>query len=155
MAADRGTGLGHFLDDRIAVEPRHQRILEGRRDRQRRQRTDQCVPVAIVAQQTRFEDRLGQLLDEQRDAVGAGNDLVHQFCRQRLAGDAVDHRSTLLPTQAVQSHQRHVWAPKPGRRKFRPKSNEAQGREFGQAIDDQVEQFTERRVDPVDILDHH
>ena len=155
MAADRGAGLGHFLDGRIAVEPRHQRILEGRRDRQRRQWANQCVPVAVVAQQARFENRLGQLLDEQRHAVGAGNDLVHQFCRQRFAGDAFDHRGALLPVEAIQGHQRHVRAPKPGRRKFRPEGNEAQDRKLGQAIDDQVEQFAEGRVDPVDILDHH
>ena len=91
LAADHGGDLGHLLDRREAVEAGHQRVVQGRRDRERRQRAGQLVAVAGVGEQAGFEHRLGQLLDEQRHAVGARHDLLEDLGRQRLAaGDALD-----------------------------------------------------------------
>ena len=48
LAADHGADLGHLLDRREAIEPGHQRVVQGRRDRERRQRAGQLVAVARV-----------------------------------------------------------------------------------------------------------
>ena len=44
----------------------------------------ELVAIAGVRQQARFQHGLGQLLDEQRDAVGAHHDLLDDIGRQRL-----------------------------------------------------------------------
>ena len=75
LAADRGADLRHLLDGGEAVEARHQRIVQRRRDRERRQGAGELIAVAGVREQAGFEHRLGQLLDEQRHAVGLGYDL--------------------------------------------------------------------------------
>ena len=84
LAADHGADLRHLLDRREAVEAGHQRVVQGRRDRERRQRPGQLVAIAGVREQARFQHRLGQLLDEQRHAVGARHDLLDDLRRQRL-----------------------------------------------------------------------
>ena len=89
LAADDRPDLGDLLDRREAVEAGHQRVVKRRRDRERRQWAGQLVAVAGVREQARFQHRLGQLLDEQRHAVGARHDLVQHLAGQRLAaGDA-------------------------------------------------------------------
>ena len=123
LAADCGARLRDLLDRRVAVEPRHQRILQRRGDRQERQRTDQRKTIVLLAQQTGFENRLGQFLDEQRHAVGAGYDLVRQPRRQWFPRDAADHRRTLLATEPAQHDERDVWSAEPWRGEFRPKGD--------------------------------
>ena len=75
LAAERGADLRDLLDRGEAVEAGEQRVVQRRRDRERRQRTGQLVMVAGVGQEPELEHRLGQLLDEQRHAVGLGHDL--------------------------------------------------------------------------------
>src|SRR6266516_4096644 len=54
-----------------------------------------------LLQEPAFEHHLGQFLDEQRHAVGAGENLVHHLLGQRLAaGDPLDYG-------------RSVWSAKP------------------------------------------
>ena len=60
-------------------------VVQRRRDRQRRQRAGQLVVIAGVGEQARFEHRLGQLLDEQRHAVG----LRATICSTISAGSAL------------------------------------------------------------------
>ena len=52
------------------IEAGEQRVVQRRGYRERRQRASQLVVVAGVREQARFQHRLGQLLDEQRHAVG-------------------------------------------------------------------------------------
>ena len=47
----RRTDLRHLLDRRQAIEPRHQRILQGGRDRHRRQRPGQGVAAVAFDQE--------------------------------------------------------------------------------------------------------
>ena len=50
LASDRGADLRHPPHRRQAVEPRHQRVVERRRDRKRRQRAIEHVAVRLLAQ---------------------------------------------------------------------------------------------------------
>ena len=102
-AADDGGGLRHLLDRLQPVEPRHQRVVQRGRDRQRAQGAVQVIGVRRLAQRARFEDRLGHLLDEQRHAVGPRGDLVEQRLGQALAaGDARDDRLRRRAREPVQ-----------------------------------------------------
>jgi hypothetical protein len=48
LAADDGADLGKLLDRGQPVEPRHQRIVQVRRDRERRQRARKLVVIASI-----------------------------------------------------------------------------------------------------------
>ncbi len=87
LAPERGADLGDLFHGCEAVEAGEQRVMQGRWQRERWQRPGQLVVVARVREQARFEHRLGQLLDEQRHAVGLGHDLRRDLVRQRLVPD--------------------------------------------------------------------
>jgi hypothetical protein len=76
LAADHGADLGKLLDRGQPVEPRHQRIVQVRRDRKRRQRARKLVMIASIGHEARFEHCPGQLLEEQGHAVGTLQDLI-------------------------------------------------------------------------------
>jgi hypothetical protein len=63
VASQHRAQLCHFTQPRRPVEPRHQRILQCRRDVQLRQRVREHVDVAAGLDHPRTEDGLGQLLD--------------------------------------------------------------------------------------------
>jgi hypothetical protein len=122
LAPDHGPDLRDLPDGRQAVEPGHQRVLQRRRDRERRQRADRDEPVGALPQEARFEHDLGQLLDEQRHALGLGEDLVQDRRRQLAARrHAVDDRDGLRPAEAVQRQQGRVREAVPARRRLGPR----------------------------------
>ena len=86
LAPDRRGGLSDFFDRGEAVEASHQRVLERAGNGERWQWPCELVMVAGVLEQPEFQHRLGQLLDEQRNAVGPGDDLVQDLFGQGLAG---------------------------------------------------------------------
>jgi hypothetical protein len=51
LASDRRADLCHMSHRCQTVEPRHQRVVQGRRDRERRQRAVEDVAVRFLAQQ--------------------------------------------------------------------------------------------------------
>jgi hypothetical protein len=81
FAADRGADLGDLLDRRQPVETRGQRILQCRRNGERRQRPVDAPALRSGDEQAALEHRLGQFLDKERHAVGLGDDL-----RRHLGG---------------------------------------------------------------------
>ena len=100
LAPDRGADLRDLLHRRKAIEPRHQRVAQGQRDRQGAGTPGIFPAIAGRDEVAGFEDRLGQLLDEQRHAVGLAEDLFEQVRRQGLAaGQPRDHGRGLRPGQ--------------------------------------------------------
>ena len=97
LAADGGADLRDLLYRRHAVETGHERVVQARWDRQRRQRAAEAPGVAILAEQSGFQHGLGQFFDEQRHAVRLGHDLVQDFLGERLAAGEVADR----PAQAL------------------------------------------------------
>ena len=92
-AADAGADLCHLFDRGEPVEAGHQRILQRRRDRKRRQRARHHIVIAGVGEEARLDHGLGQLLDEQGHTLRLSQDLVFDVGRQRLAtAHAVDDR---------------------------------------------------------------
>ena len=101
LATHHGADLSHLPHRRQSVEPRHQRCMQCRRNRHRGQRTIEHVVVVALLQQPGFEHGLGQLLDEQRHAIGTGEDLLHHLLGERFAGrDALDQRRPVASAQA-------------------------------------------------------
>jgi hypothetical protein len=153
LAADHGGGLGDLLDRGEAVETGHQRILEGRRDGQGRERAGELAAVAGIDEQAGLEHRLGQLFDEQRHAVGARHDLVQDLVRQRLtARDSFDHCSALAPAEAIERQGGDVRVARPRRIELGPVGEHGQHRQGTHPLDEEVEQLQSRRVDPVHVL---
>ena len=156
LAPERRADLRHLARRRQAIEPRQQRGVQRRRDRQRRHRPRHRVVIAGVREHAALEHGLGQLLDEQRHAVGALDDLVGDLLGQRLAaGHVRDHLGALPGRQAVEREQRHVRTADPGRRELRPEGDDHQDRQRGHPLDEQVERLARGRVDPVHVLEHH
>ena len=84
-------------------------VVQRGRDRERRQGADENVAVAFLRQQPGLQDRLGQFLDEQRHAIGPGQDLREHFCGQRLAArELLDHGCALPAPEAAQGQQRDM-----------------------------------------------
>ena len=154
LAADRRARLRNVLRRRPQpVQPRHQRGVQRRGHRQRRMRHGGQGCRTLRAG---FEHRLGQLLDEQRHAVGALGDLLHDLGRQRvIAGDVFDHRRGVAPVEPRQSEHRHMRLPGPGRLELGAERREQQHRPMRDPLDRAVQQFARARIDPVDVLEHH
>jgi hypothetical protein len=64
LAPERGADLGDLFHGCEPVEAGEQRIMQGRRQRERRQWPGQFIMVARVLEQARLQHGLGQLLDE-------------------------------------------------------------------------------------------
>ena len=153
LATDHGADLRDLLDRREAVEARHQQVVQGRRDRERRQGAGQLVAIAGVREQARFQHRLGQLLDEQRHAVGARHDLLDDLGRQRLvAGDPRDRSAPWRRPSRPMRQRRHVRLAGPGRGELRPEGDQRQRRQLPDALDHHAQELEGRGVDPVHVL---
>ena len=152
LAPQHGAQLCHFTQPRRPIEPRHQRILQCLRDVQLRQRAREHVGLAAGLEHPRAENRLGQLLDVERHAVGFGDDMIDHLAGQRpAAGEMTDHRLDLRPLQAVERDRRHVRALRPGRRQFRPIGRDDQHRRGRRLLDQHPQCFQCRRISPARI----
>ena len=87
LASDRRAGLRHQPHRRRPIQPRQQRRIQARRDRERRQNPVEQVTIRLRSQQSALQHALGQFLDKQRHAIGAVGDLVEHDVRQRLSGN--------------------------------------------------------------------
>ena len=85
LAPEHRGALRHLLRTRETVEPCQQRVLQRHRD------------LGERGIRPRFDDRLCQLLGEQRDAVGAGDELLHDGLRQRSCRAHCDNHLPRLP----------------------------------------------------------
>ena len=104
-------------------------FLKGRRNGERRQRPVESIAVGILDQDVPFEHRLCELLDEQRVAVGLGDNLVHHFGWQRTAVGYL--RNDALNVAAVEATERQgadIWETNPGRLEFRSQGEQGKDR---------------------------
>ena len=103
--------------------------MQAGRDGQRLQRPGEHVPIRLLLEQGAFQHRLGQLLHEQRHAIGVLDDLLRDFPGERFAGSQpVQQRRALAPVQPFERVQGHVGRPDPRRLKLRPERNHQQYR---------------------------
>ena len=156
IASDGRADLQHLARGTEPVDPRHQRGLQRRRNRQVLCRLIEHVVIAGFVQSLALEHRLGQLFDEQRHAVGALDDLIEQSGRQFLsAGYMIDQHGPLALRQPVERQHGDVRLPGPGRLKFRTEGDDEKDRQGLQALDGQRQQFERRWIGPMHVLEQH
>ena len=122
-----------------AVEAGHERIVQGRRH----------SGVAGL------EDGLGQLLDKQRHAVGAGDDGVDDLDGQDgAAAQPVDDRLDAGAAEAVEGEAGDVRVAGERRLVLGPAGQQQQDGCRGAAIERLLDELERGRVDPVRVLEH-
>ena len=154
LAADHGADLGDLLDRGEAVEAGHQRVVQRRRDRERRQRAGELVAVARIA-------RAGRIPAPSWSAprrTAARRRCAPRSARATSAGSALPPvirstmRRALAPAEAVERQRGDVGVARPGRLELGPVGEHHQDRQAAHALDQQIEQLQGRRVDPVHVL---
>jgi hypothetical protein len=154
-AADDRTRLGDGLGVTEPIEPRGQGIAQGVGYAERGQRAGEFKAICMLHQRTGLHQVLGEFFDEQRNAVGALEDLLHQLVGQRLAarrllGDL--HRPALLQTAQQQAcHMRQIG---PSDAILRARRNHQQQCQIGHPRDHARHEFVGGWVDPVRVLAH-
>jgi hypothetical protein len=109
--------------------------------------------IAGIQEQARFQHRLGQLLDEQRHAVGARHNLLDDRRRQRLvAAHPGNQIRPQTPAQTAQGQRGHVRLAGPGRLELRPEGDQRQHPQLRDALDHEAQELERRRIDPVHVL---
>jgi hypothetical protein len=104
----------------------------------------------------RLQHRLGHLLHEQGNTIGALDDVLPNVRRQELvANDAADHGLDVALTQPIDGEGGHVGATDPGWIEFRPERHDQQHARGPSLVHSPTERFQARRVDPLHILEDH
>ena len=153
LAPQRGRELRQALHRRQAVQPRHQRVVQGGRNRQGRQGTGQAVAVLALLEQAGLQHHLGQFLDKQGHAIGLGHDLLDHLRWQGFTvGHLADHLRGLAPRQPGHRHLGEVRAPRPWRTEVRTKGAQRQDAGGGALIDQEAEKLQRGRIDPVQVF---
>jgi hypothetical protein len=155
LAPDHRSDLRHLLDRAEAIQSGGQGIVQGIGDGKLGERPRQRIMIAPIGHQTALQDRPGQFLDEQRDAVGLSDDPLDQLGRQRLAaGQARDQFRGLAPAQPAEGQRGHVGLAEADRQGLGTPRDQYQHRDIGRAVDHALEQLPGRRIDPVHVLEH-
>ena len=129
-----GADLQDFARRAEPVDARHQRSLQRGRDRQLLHRLLEHVAVLVLVQLLAFEHRFGQLLDEQRHAVGALDDLVEKLRRQRFAaGDVLDQRRARALREPVERQHGDMRLAGPRRLEIRSEGDDKKNRQASAA----------------------
>ena len=124
-AADHRADLRHLARRAEPVEPRHQRLLQRRRD---------GLDAALLAA---LQQKPRHLLDEQRHAAGARGDVVHHLRGERMAGGKLRHHVAHLRAIERRERDRAVMrAHAPGRPELRPRRRHDEERRQRAALGD-------------------
>ena len=135
--------LRHLLRRREPIEPRHQTVGEAGRDGRH------------AARRPGLRRRLGQLLDVERHAVGAGDQDIERGGGQLRTHERCDHVVRLALGEPGELHGGQIGMRRPGRRELRARRGEEQ-HPRRRALRDHVPQQLQRRgVAPLQVLDEH
>ena len=155
LPPDRRPDLRYLPGRAEPVEPRHQRCVQTRRDRQDRRR-NRCNRAPGRALALRLQHRLRHLLDEERNAIGALDDLRQHIRRQRLVPDQTrDDCGRFTLPKPVERKARHIRLSHPRRVELGAERHDQQRRKCFNPVDDPAEHFQARGVDPVHVLEDH
>ena len=156
LAPQRRARLNQCADGRKAVEPRIERGLQCPWHRGHGQRAGEHVFAICLTQDSAFQHRLRDLFDEERYSVRLHHDLIDKRRRKIPSpGHALDEQRVFTPPQAAQGQRGDVRLAEPRRVEFRSVRHDQQRRKSPDAINDDVEPFPRRRVDPVCVFQHH
>jgi hypothetical protein len=153
LTPKRGCDLRNFSSGRQSIEPGQKRGLERRWDRQRDDRPGHGVMVSGIGHPSALDDRLGQLLDEQRHTIRTINDLIGNLRGQCLASGYVrDHLGAMPRGQAAEAKQCHVRTADPGRRELRSKCENHQDPQRRGSVYQQIQRLQRGGVAPMDVF---
>ena len=153
--ADRCANLRHVLRRPEPIEPRHQRSMQACRNRHHRRRRLSADPLRVTLT-LRVQHRLGHLLGEQRNAVGALDDVLADARRQRpVADDPLDQEINVARRQPMQGQLSHVRPSDRGQAEFRPVGNQYQEPMARGQIHRPGEQFEAGWIGPMRIFENH
>jgi hypothetical protein len=125
-------------------------------NRHRRHRPAYRVNVVGFRDNSRLDNGLGQLLNKERRAIGAINNLVDDFLGQRFAASHMaDDINALFGRQPAEAEEAHVRTADPWQRKFWSKGDDHQNPSRRDPIDGQVKRIPRRGVAPMHVLPHH
>ncbi|MGY3079780.1 hypothetical protein ACVWZZ_006188 [Bradyrhizobium sp. LM6.10] len=153
FAADGGADLRDPLERPHPVQSRHQRVRQRRGDRELPPRARQHVAPVPLGQEVGFQNRLGQLFQKQRHAVGLDDDLLDDLLGKLASRHALDQRRAQLPAQPVQHQRRNVRMGAPARLEFGARCHDHQDRPVLCPVDQEIDHLAGSRVDPVQILE--
>ena len=155
VAADAGGDLCDALDLRQAIEARHQRVVQGRRHAEARLGSA-GAPRAVLRLPGQLHEGPRQLFDEQRHAVGPGQDLAADRLRQGVAAfDGGRHRLDGGASQAVERQARHVRMARQHGLAVRPAGQQEKDALAFDPVEHEMDEFQGRRIGPVHVLHHH
>lgn len=156
LPADAGSDLRHLACWSQAVEARHERLLQRRRNGQRRKWADE-LEMAIAWRclpDHRFKDRFRQFLDEQRHALSAGEDGFDDDGRKLpSARRTVDKRSGCWPPEAIEAEECDMREIRPRRRHVRPQCGHEKYRQNPDPVHYPLEKLPRRRIEPMRVLE--
>ena len=142
IAPQHRADLRDFARFAEPVEPRGERLLQGRRDRL-------CAALRVALEQ---EPR--HLLDEQRDAARSLAHSIDHLVGERMpACDLPDHFSHLRAVERRERNNAVVRAQAPVRAEFRPGRRHDEKRRLGAALCERPQQIERGRVGPVQVLE--
>ena len=151
----RRPDLCDFLGRAEPVKPRHQRSVQACRDRQCGEGTAAAVR-SRCAFALRLQHRLGHFLDEQRNAIGALDNVLSDALWQRLvARDAVNHCGDFALAEPIESESSDVGSSNPRRLELRSVGDNQQHPKCSQPVHCATERFQARWVDPMHVLENH
>jgi hypothetical protein len=103
-----------------------------------------------------LQHRLRHLLDEQRNTVGAFDDILPDTRRQYLVADEViDHGADFALRQSIDGQAGHVGPSDPWRLEFRAECHDEQHAKGRDPVHRPTERFEGRGVAPMRILEDH
>src|SRR5215471_16203637 len=113
------------------------------------------VTAVLLPQKAAFYQRFGQLLDEQRNAVGALDNPVCDLRRQLLAaGQALDQCRRIALAEAAQGQRRDLRVARPGRLELRAESDHHQRGKAWHSIRRPFQQFQRGLIDPLRVFEY-
>jgi hypothetical protein len=121
-----------------------------RRDRDAVQPADRLPTVRVLDQRIRFEQRLQQFLDKQRNAVGAAEHLRSETRRQRfVAGHSLQQTVGICGLEALHRVHGAGLAVRRGRHEVGPGGDDEEHRQVLDPFKQCVQKFLCRGVDPM------
>ena len=155
FAPNRRADLRDVLNRGEAIEARHQRILQCRGNRKRRQRPVEAVSVRPLDEEPGFKHVLRQLFQKERHPVGLDDDLREHFGGElSAASDALDERFRLDSVETAKGHHRDVGRGRPWRFEFGTEGDQQQRRQSWNALEQEVQHFERSRIGPLRVLKH-
>src|SRR6516225_2648015 len=105
---------------------------------------------------SRFQQSLCHLLHEQRDTIGALDNILPDVCWNNLiANEAINHGTDFTLSQPIEGEGGHMRPSDPWRLELWSRCHDQQDTETWYPADGAIKQFKTRRVAPMGVFEDH